>query len=306
MVWDLARRQLLLTFTDTDANQSDITANVAISPDGKRVSYSTLNAVKVWDVESGQQLFSLVPKTQVAQPSWVGGPIFSADGKRILDNFDYPQAGQTIRHVLIWDAVSGTQLADLSLPQNAGIFGFIALSPDGTRLVSGDSSGAVRLFDAQTGEMLREENNSSFVDYVLFSPDGKQYISANLDGKALVRETASGNVLFPALTQSSTIYEVNYSSDGKYIATASLDGVAKVWDASTGQELHTLQGSSAEIRGAHFNADGTHLITTGMDGVIREYTLQIDELVELAKARLIRSWTTDECQRFLHIEQCPQ
>ena len=257
-------------------------------------------------VKARRRELGLAPKTQDVQPSWVGGPIFSADGKRILGNFDYPQAGQTIRHVFIWDAASRAQLADLSLPQNTGNFGFIALSPDGTRLVSGDSSGAVRLFDAQTGEMLRAENNSSFVDYVLFSPNGKQYISANLDGKAWVRDTATGNVLFPTLTQSSTIYEVNYSSDGKYIATTSLDGVAKVWDANTGQELHTLQGSSAQIRGAHFNADGTHLITTGMDGVIREYTLQIDELVELAKARLIRSWTTDECQKFLHVEQCPQ
>ena len=64
-----------------------------------------------------------------------------------------------------------------------------------------------------------------------------------------------------------------------------MDGVAKVWDANTGKELHTLQASSAQVRGAHFNADGTHLFTTGMDGVIREYTLNIEELVELAKAR---------------------
>jgi WD40 repeat protein len=164
----------------------------------------------------------------------------------------------------------------------------------------------VRLFDAQTGEMLREEHNSGFVDNVLFSPDGKQYISANVDGTAVVRDTATGNTLFPALTNSATIYGIDYSADGKYIATAGLDGVAKVWDANTGKELHTLQGSSAQIRSAHFNADGTHLITTGMDGVIREYTLRIEELVELAKARLIRSWTTDECQKLLHAGQCPQ
>jgi hypothetical protein len=59
------------------------------------------------------------------------------------------------------------------------------------------------------------------------------------------------------------------------------------------------------VRGAHFSANGTHLITTGMDGVIREYTLNIEELVELAKARLTRTWTTDECQQFLHVEACP-
>jgi WD40 repeat protein/serine/threonine protein kinase/DNA-binding XRE family transcriptional regulator len=306
MLWDLARHQLLSTFTDPSAYQADILANIAISPDGRQVSYATPDAVKVWDIESGQQKFSLAPKTTDVQPSWVGGPTFSVAGKHILGNFDYSQDGQTLRRVLIWDAVSGAQLADFSLPKSEGTYGAIALSPDGTRLVAGDSSAAVRLFDAQTGEKLREEHNSGFVDYVLFSPDGQQYISANVDGTAVVRDTATGRMLFPALTNSATIYSIDYSADGKYIATAGLDGVAKVWDANTGQELHTLQGSSAQIRGAHFNADGTHLITTGMDGVIREYTLRIDELVELAKARLTRSWTTDECRRFLHIGQCPQ
>ncbi len=81
--------------------------------------------------------------------------------------------------------------------------------------------------------------------------------------------------------------------------------MAKVWDANTGKELQTLEGSSAQIRRAHFNGDGTHLITTGMDGVIREYTLRIDELVELAKARLTRTWAQDECSKFLHVDQCP-
>ena len=305
MVWDLTRHQLLLSFTDPDANQADILANIAISPDGKQVSYSTSNAVKVWDVESGKQLFSLAPKTQDVQASWVGGPTFSADGKCILDNFDYSQEGQTVRYVLIWDAVSGAQLVDFSLPKNAGTYGAIALSPDGTRLVSGDSSGAVRLFDAKTGEVLREEHNPSFVVNVLFGPDGKQYIAASIDGTALVRDTSTGSVLFPTLTNTATIYDLNYSFDGKYIATAGLDGVAKVWDANTGKELHTLQASSAQVRGAHFSVNGTHLFTTDMDGVIREYTLNIEELVELAKARLTRSLTTEECKKYLHVEQCP-
>jgi hypothetical protein len=66
-----------------------------------------------------------------------------------------------------------------------------------------------------------------------------------------------------------------------------------------------LQASSAQVRGAHFRANGTHLITTGMDGVIREYTLNIEELVELAKARLTRSLTTEECQQYLHVAACP-
>jgi WD40 repeat protein len=304
-VWDLTRSEPIMTFIDQGAHQADVQADIAISPDGKRVAYATNNSVKVWDVENNKQMFHLAPNKQNIQPSYVGIPIFSTDGKRILDYFDYPQEGQVLRRVLIWDATSGVQMAELSLPKIEGTFGAIAQSPDGTRLVVGDNSGAVRLFDAQTGEMLSEEHNPSFIVYVLFSPDGKQYIAASVDGTALVRDTTTGNTLFPMLTNSATIYDMNYSSDGKYIATAGLDGVVKVWDANTGKELHTLQASSAQVRGAHFSANGTHLFTTGMDGVIREYTLNIQELVELAKARLTRSLTVEECKKYLHAEQCP-
>jgi WD40 repeat protein len=306
MVWDIAQRRPLVTFIDLDAHQVDVQATLAISPDGKRVAYATGNSVRVWDVDSGKQVLNLAPINKDNQPSFVGVPSFSADGKRILGIFDYPQIPTGVeRHAVIWDSTSGAQLADFVVAKGDVIGGAIALSPDGTRLVVGDASRAVRVFDARSGESLSEQYNDSFVVHVAISPDGKQYAAASIDGTAVIRDMATGKVLFPPLKQSATIYQLEYSPDGKYISTAGFDGVAKVWDANTGQELHTLQASSAQVRGAHFSANGTHLITTGMDGVIREYTLNIEELVELAKARLTRSLTTEECQQYLHVAACP-
>jgi len=51
--------------------------------------------------------------------------------------------------------------------------------------------------------------------------------------------------------------------------------------------------------------DGSHLATAGGDGTARIYTLKMDELVELAQSRLTRSLTAEECQKYLHTEQCP-
>ena len=42
----------------------------------------------------------------------------------------------------------------------------------------------------------------------------------------------------------------------------------------------------------------------GLDGV-RVYELQMEDLVALANSRLTRSLTTEECQKYLHVEQCP-
>jgi WD40 repeat protein len=306
IVWDIAKRQPILTFNDADVHQVDVMATLAISPDGKSVVYATENSIRVWDVASGKQVLNLAPANKDTQPSFVGVPSFSTDGKRILGIFDYPQIPTGVeRHAVIWDSMSGARLADFVVAKGNLIGGAIAMSPDGARLVVGDSSSAVRVLDVKSGESLSEEYNDSFVVHVAISPDGKQYAAASIDGTAVVRDMATGKVLFPPLTQSATIYQLEYSPNGKHISTAGFDGVAKVWDASTGKELHSLQGGFAQVRGAHFSADGTHLITTGMDGVIREYTLNIEELVALAKARLTRSLTTEECKKYLHMEQCP-
>ena len=45
-------------------------------------------------------------------------------------------------------------------------------------------------------------------------------------------------------------------------------------------------------------------VLVGLDGV-RVYALQMEDLVALANSRLIRSLTTEECQKYLHVEQCP-
>jgi hypothetical protein len=40
------------------------------------------------------------------------------------------------------------------------------------------------------------------------------------------------------------------------------------------------------------------------DGTIRLYLLDIMDLAELAQARLTRSLTLEECQKYLHLATC--
>jgi WD40 repeat protein len=79
----------------------------------------------------------------------------------------------------------------------------------------------------------------------------------------------------------------------------------KVWDAIGGEELLSLFGHQGVATGVEFSPDGTWLISSGTDGVIRGYTLDIDLLKELAKEKLTRSLTEEECQKYLHLDACP-
>jgi len=95
-----------------------------------------------------------------------------------------------------------------------------------------------------------------------------------------------------------------FSPDGKYMATTG-GTITKLWDASTGQEMLTLYGHTGEINRVVFSPDGEHLITNAHDLTLRAYTLSINELLSLAQSKVNRSFTPEECQRYLHTDSCP-
>ena len=59
----------------------------------------------------------------------------------------------------------------------------VAYSPDGTRIVSGGDDGAVRVWDAQSGqEHTRLSGHMGWVRSVAYSPDGTRIVSGSWDG----------------------------------------------------------------------------------------------------------------------------
>jgi WD40 repeat protein len=84
------------------------------------------------------------------------------------------------------------------------------------------------------------------------------------------------------------------------LATGGYDATMRVWDMNSGKELLNLPGSWQVA----FSPDGSRLATDG-DNFVRIYLLRIEDLLVLAKSGLIRTWTTEECQQYLHVRECP-
>ena len=101
-----------------------------------------------------------------------------------------------------------------------------------------------------------------------------------------------------------SLFDAAFSPDGTWIATVSGDQAVKVWDATTGQELWTFHAPDG-LTGVAFSPDGSQLAVGSRDGTARIYLLKIEDLMALAKQRVTRSLTTQECQQYLHLESCP-
>ena len=261
---------------------------IAISPDNARLATAMGSRAMVWDLYTGQSL-----ATMSGHQDMIYVLAFSPDGKRLATG----SADMTAR---VWDANTGQEL--LVLSSQKGSINDVDFSPDGMRLATASDDGTVRVWNAITGQ---EQLSLTGDVAVVFDLDGSRLVTGSYDGVTRVWDSASGKLLNTLPGHKATVNSISISSDGKRLATASNDGTAKMWDVATGEELLTLTGHTGAVIGVAFSPDGKRLITAGTDMTFRIYTLHIDELVDITLSRLTRSLTMEECQKYLHLHQCP-
>jgi WD40 repeat protein len=277
---------------------------LAFSPDGTRLATSgTDDMAHVWDLVTGKELVVLKGHTPTEfGVGTVDRVIFSPDGSR-LATIDHNHEAR------LWDAASGKMLfslhaydRDLQLGQDVGL----AFSPDGSRLATAGGT-EVKIWNTHTGQVvLALPSVADLLVYsVAFSPDGKHLAVGFRGGAASVWDTATGHKLFELPGHTGSVRHLTYSPDGTRIATASVDGTTKLWDAATGAEQLTLTGHTGQVTGLSFSPDGTRLATTSRDGTVRVDALRMEDLVKIAQSRVTRSLTTAECQKYLHVQECP-
>ena len=181
----------------------------------------------------------------------------------------------------------------------------IAYSPDGKKLATGSWDKTAIIWDALTGDKLFTlEGHRDTVRRVVFSPDGTRIVTASFDGTAMVWDAALGKELFTFSGHTTSLFDAAFSPDGTRIATVSNDKTAKVWDALTGKELLTIHTPDG-LTGVAFSPDGSQLAVGSRDGTTRVYLLHIEDLIALAKSRVTRQLTLEECQQYLHMDVCP-
>ena len=164
------------------------------------------------------------------------------------------------------------------------------------------------MWDADSGKLLQTfAGHYDTVWSAAFSVDGTRLVTAGHDGLVMMWDTTNGQPMLSLRGQTGAVASAVFSPDGERIATGSRDGTIKLWDSAGGRERLTLLGADAQegVDSVVFSPDGRQLIVRG-DHAVRVYAISIDALAAGVQARLTRSWTAEECRRFLHLEECPK
>ncbi len=294
-IMDINSGQTLLTLPESD-NQ---VRGLAFKPDGRRLATAGAdNRVHVWDLVTGKELLALVGPTAP-----VDRVIYSPDGARLAT---IDRSGEA----RLWDAASGQTLFTLKVfdenrIQLSNSIG-IAFSPNGSSLATAGGN-FIKIWDTQTGQatLVLPLNDDKLAYAVAFSPDGKRLVVSFRGGSVNVLDTATGQKLFELTGHTGSVRHIAYSLDGTRIATASVDGTTRLWDAATGVEQLALTGHTGQVTGLAFSSDGARLATGSRDGTVRVYALRLEDLIKIAQSRRTRSLTTEECQKYLHMDACP-
>jgi WD40 repeat protein len=268
-IWDTAGGQKLRTLKPH--NYSNHFSPVVFSPDGRKLAWGgwpgdttkdgRVLPLKLWDVESGQELRAL---------SCLGGPtdiVFSPDGKRLV--------AATTNVLNIWDAASGQEVGTLVLGHPDDITS-VAFSPDGKRLASAsklrDSKSVVlKVFDPDSGQELQTfTGHAEYAAWnVVCSPDGRHLASTHYGDTVRLWDAAAGGK--PRVLQGHTdaITNVAFNSDGTRLASMDTPrGRVMIWDVAGSQPLLTLKGpAGVALNGGSltFSPDGYRLAAAGRD-----------------------------------------
>jgi WD40 repeat protein len=281
---------------------------VAVSPDGTRVisgggEPNKPGAAKVWDARTGVALLELK-----GLKGTVMSAAFSRDGRIVTggarqtgrDEQGFPTwTGEAI----VWDARTGEALLELK-GFKEGV-NSIAISPDGTRIITGGGEPGedgdkveLKVWDARSGAVLldltQEAEGGGFIGHtgasVAFSPDGTRFVAGGLNWKgseanrATVRDAATGASVLELKGHKGTIQCVAFSPDGTRIVTGGgeQDHKALVWDARTGAVLLELKGHTSAVLCVAFSRDGKRIVTGSVDRTVRVWDAKTGTtLVEL-------------------------
>ena len=151
----------------------------------------------------------------------------------------------------------------------------VAYAPDGQTLVSGGVDRLVRVWDIETGRLLRSmRGHTHDIRAAVFTPDGQTLATGSEDRTIRLWNLKTGEPIKLLFTRyDHNVCSLSLSPDGLMLARGSHNKDIKIWEVTTGTDLMTLLGKDSLDHHwsvcVVFSPDGIHLASGNDIGMVR-------------------------------------
>ena len=246
-IWDIASTSVEKTLQ----GGKNMFLDFELDANGKKlIGLNIAGAVIYWDMDSdsvGEQICTYTQSIHTAAISPLGDRIFYVDRNGL-------SSMSNLSDDVLWTVFGVLDDGILTT----------AFSADGAKIIVGTFGGAVKVFDAESGEELSQfEAHDSSIKKLAISPDGKTIATASEDKTVKLWSFDTHELIATLTGHNAAVSAIAFSPDGTYLASAGDEPAVIMWDPKTAKQLFKLEGHEKKVFALAFSSDSNLLASAG-------------------------------------------
>lgn len=194
------------------------------SHDGNKVLLAHSSDVGVWDIKTGERLYSF----NTGDSGFPRSVRCSFDGSKIITTKNH--------NAQIWDSKTGALIQTLT-GHSSEVYDAV-FSPDGQWAATASGDFTARIWDVATGKEIRSFiGHSDDVSSVAFSPDQGRLITCSDDKSVRIWDISTGREMCRLVGHRKGVRRAFFDSSGKRVVSVAGDSVIRIWDFPSLQDL---------------------------------------------------------------------
>jgi WD40 repeat protein/tRNA A-37 threonylcarbamoyl transferase component Bud32 len=162
-----------------------------------------------------------------------------------------------------------SQLLIQTIKTGQGLVQDVDFNADGSRLVTGGDDRTLRIWDTQTGALIKSQPHNGVILKLSHHPTAALVASCGRGSLVYLWDPQSSVEPKALAGDGSKVMHVAFSPDGALLTGSQTDGTIMVWDTSTRELVATLKSDGSLVNSVRMAADGVHILSAHADGTLR-------------------------------------